>query len=455
MPGLGSNGPAVIVLAKAPGIAGIPSDLDGIPVIVKVTDEIRAFTHATGRFPRPVPTGVSTGHPDITAGTIECRVIKDGSVYALSNNHVYANENDATIGDNVLQPGTYDGGTNGDEIGTLADFEPIVFKRNARNKMDVAIALSSVGVLGNSTPPDGYGIPNSAIVGAVLNQSVQKFGRTTELTKGVITGVNATVNVSYGTRKTAKFVDQIIIEPGDFSAGGDSGSLIVTDDGNNNPVALLFAGSSSMTIANRIDLVLERFGVTIDGEVPPPPTFGSIGGTVTSGGNAISGATVSVETGQSATTAGDGSYNISGVPTGDRSVTASATGFVSQTTAATVSEGQTTTVDFDLVVDNSPTLSVAVSTDKSSYGHRETVQINVTVTDGTTPVSGAAVHVEIATASGKFVLAGDGTTDANGVANFTHKVNSKRDGAGTNTVDATASKAGFTSGSGSTTFLTQ
>jgi subtilase family serine protease len=36
-------------------------------------------------------------------------------------------------------------------------------------------------------------------------------------------------------------------------------------------VALLFAGSSSQTIGNRIDLVLNRFGVTIDGLDPPPP----------------------------------------------------------------------------------------------------------------------------------------------------------------------------------------
>src|SRR6185312_2014289 len=56
-----------------------------------------------------------------------------------------------------------------------------------------------------------------------------------------------------------------------FSNGGDSGSLIVGDDANLNPVGLLFAGSSTITIANRIDLVLNRFGVTIDGSSPPPP----------------------------------------------------------------------------------------------------------------------------------------------------------------------------------------
>jgi hypothetical protein len=65
----------------------------------------------TGRFDRPVPIGVSTGHPDITAGTIGARVKdSDGNIYALTNNHVYADENRASIGDKVLQPGAFDGG---------------------------------------------------------------------------------------------------------------------------------------------------------------------------------------------------------------------------------------------------------------------------------------------------------------------------------------------------------
>jgi hypothetical protein len=71
--------------------------------------------------------------------------------------------------------------------------------------------------------------------------------------------------------KQATFVGQIGITPGTFSGGGDSGSLIVTADGNNRPVALLFAGSSTHTLANPIDVVLNRFNVTIDNSSPLPP----------------------------------------------------------------------------------------------------------------------------------------------------------------------------------------
>ena len=93
----------------------------------------------------------------------------------------------------------------------------------------------------------------------------------------------------------------------------------------------------------------------------------------------------------------------------------------------------------------------ALTTDKPSYVNRETVTITVTVTDGTDPVPGAAVSRVVTTASGR-TLSADGTTDGNGVATFTYKVNKKRDGIGTYTVDAAASVDGFDSGAGSTAF---
>ena len=281
--GLGPKGnPTVLVFTEKPGVGGIPQRLDGVPVIVKVTGKIVALPKGgkkppreeidpTGRFDRPVPIGVSTGHPDVTAGTIGARV-KDGSnVYALSNNHVYANENNASIGDNVLQPGSYDGGAApNDVIGTLDAFEPIEFD-GSNNIIDAAIALSSTAFLGNATPSDGYGTPKIATVPAAINLSVMKYGRTTGLTKGRITAINAIVNVEYD-QGIALFVNQIVISPGSFSAGGDSGSLVVVDGKGKSkadkgkPVGLLFAGSSLYTIANPIDPVLASFEVTIDGE---------------------------------------------------------------------------------------------------------------------------------------------------------------------------------------------
>jgi len=282
----GYNRPSIIIFTETRQVHGLPESLEGVAVVVRVSGKFVALPKPenpgkppkepspdpTARFERPVPIGVSTGHPAITAGTIGARVTDGTNVYALSNNHVYANENKAAIGDPVLQPGTYDGGTApADTIGYLFDFEPIVFSTDASNVIDAAIALSSTSLLGNATPSDGYGTPKSSTAPASINMKVKKYGRTTGLTNGQVYAIEATVNVGYDAG-VARFVHQIIITPGTFSAGGDSGSLIVTDakgknvSDRNKPVGLLFAGSSLFTIANPIDSVLSRFGMIIDGE---------------------------------------------------------------------------------------------------------------------------------------------------------------------------------------------
>ncbi len=294
--GITGDGRSVVkIYTDEPGVTGLPKDLDGVPVLVEVTGKIVALGHRAGhqrkqpkrnrqakadptqRFERPVPIGVSTGHPDITAGTVGVRVVRGSEVYALSNNHVYANENLALIGDHVLQPGAFDGGTNpADKIGTLADFETIDFSPGAVNVIDAAIALSSPQLLGTSTPRDGYGWPRTTpMLTPFIGQDVLKYGRTTGQTVGRVTGLNATIQVAY-TNGTVLFVDQIVIESPHrrraFSAGGDSGSLIVSNeaDTHRQAVGLLFAGAEFLgrdfSFANPIGPILTRFQVTIDGE---------------------------------------------------------------------------------------------------------------------------------------------------------------------------------------------
>jgi hypothetical protein len=261
---------AVMVLLDRPGVGGIPQTLEGVPVRAVVVGQVYALATATARFPRPVPTGVSTGHPAITAGTIACRVKdRSGATYALSNNHVYANENQAGIGDSVLQPGRYDGGVDPtDAIGTLAAFSPLRFD-GAANTIDAAIAKCPAANLGPGTPAGGYGVPKAVPLPPHVGMPVQKYGRTTGLTYGNIYALNATIKVGYSSG-TALFTKQLIITPGTFSGAGDSGALVVTRSANNGhnarPVGLLFAGSGSYAIANPIGPVLAYFGVKIDGQ---------------------------------------------------------------------------------------------------------------------------------------------------------------------------------------------
>jgi hypothetical protein len=279
--GLGPDGHEQVQLfTKTGGVRGLPASLDGVPVSVVVTGEIKALpavanapiaaaaVNRTARFTRPVPIGVSTGNQrQCSAGTIGARVKSGTTTYALSNNHVYALENTAPIGSNVLQPGRYDlncaSGSNA-LLGKLSKFVSITFSTSANNKVDAAIAAATTANLGKSTPSDGYGAPSPTIIAAALNQAVKKYGRTTGLTTGTVVGLNATINVGY-SRGTARFVGQIVIRgKGQFSRAGDSGSLIV--NGSRRPVGLLFAGSSNgYTFANQIGQVLTALGVSVDG----------------------------------------------------------------------------------------------------------------------------------------------------------------------------------------------
>lgn len=287
--GLGAGGGLAIQLYATDEASGarLPSALEGVPVVIHRTEPFYALQEAatageaaeegvirTGRFERPVPIGVSAGHPNSTAGTIGALVTDGTSYYALSNHHVFAAGPDAKVGDGLLQPGVYDGGAApADVIATLAAFEPIEFSLFANNRIDAALGLTED--VDYRTPSDGYGAPRTEPVVARPGLPVKKYGRTTGLTAGRVDAINATVNVRYrGESQTARFTGQIIVCCS-ASAGGDSGSLIVADDvddegeagpDDRRPVALLFAGNGRFTIANPIGEVLDAFSVRIVGD---------------------------------------------------------------------------------------------------------------------------------------------------------------------------------------------
>lgn len=277
--GIVDGEPGVKIFLATPSVAGVPSRLDGVPVAVEVTGVFVAG--GTTDKTSPAPNGYSVGHPNITAGTLGA-VVRDASnqCYILSNNHVLADVNNAAIGDNTLQPGAFDGGQNPqDAIATLADFEPIDLS-GADNVMDAAIsAIFSAADVTGSTP--AYGAPSETASEASVGTDVQKFGRTTLWTHGEIDTENVTASICYECagpfcfrcKAAATFVNLLSIpdatatdangNPANFSDGGDSGSLIVTETGSN-PTALLFAGSSTRTLAHPIQPVLIRFGVEVE-----------------------------------------------------------------------------------------------------------------------------------------------------------------------------------------------
>ena len=244
---------------------------------------------------RPTPMGTSGGHFQITAGT-NGELLHIGGTRCIGTNcHVAANSNNAKIGDPYLQPGPHDGGRNPEDIiGYLYKYEPISFF-GVPSECPISGAIVSIlnlcaRVLGHKTRLQSYytsNTPNLVDAAAVIlkddkdalahildiglpsgkrtakiDMLVQKSGRTTEHTLNAeITSIDATINVGYGGSKMAQFTNQIIISKPGFSAGGDSGSLILDMD--NYAVGKLFAGSDQITIANHMDNYLNALDAEI------------------------------------------------------------------------------------------------------------------------------------------------------------------------------------------------
>lgn len=272
----------------------VPKSLDSVPTDVVELGHIRALAFDPTQKHRPAPPGSSIAHYAVTAGTFGALLKQNGQSVILSNNHVLANSNDASVGDPVYQPGPIDGGTSNDRIGVLHDFVPIAFPSGSGGGMPTCPIASFVikvcnfcaKMVGSSHRVSGYKvqadetnyvdaalampdniedvkgeIPEIGSVGLItpaeLGMEVQKFGRTTTYTKDSVLQLGATVSVSYGPSGTATFTDQIIAGP--MSAGGDSGSVVL--DMKNHLVGLLFAGSDAVTILNPIDKVFDSLNI--------------------------------------------------------------------------------------------------------------------------------------------------------------------------------------------------
>lgn len=265
----------VLVSHKLPqellaGEDAVPATVDGQPTdVLEVGDLFAGGSDTDGLTPlqevdaqtlakrvRPARPGYSVGHFKITAGTIGAGAYDLSPIpgippryYVLSNNHVLANSNQANIGDPILQPGPFDGGSlPADVLGRLARYVPIKFDGSC-NYVDAAVAEVPFDAIDRDVYWNGY--PATAAKAATVGMLLKKTGRTTHFTTGRVTAIGATVNVNFGGGKVAKFCNQIVTS--NMSAGGDSGSLVL--DWSNNPVGLLFAGSSLATILNPIATV--------------------------------------------------------------------------------------------------------------------------------------------------------------------------------------------------------
>jgi S1-C subfamily serine protease len=239
---------------------------------------------------RPLVGGISIGHKNTTAGTLGCFVEDiNGKIYILSCNHVLANENDAKIEDEILQPAPSDNGKIPDDVvGKLSKFIEIKFPESScllsniivktlnftskilgrktrfkiysteypQNEVDCAIAEPTVEINNEILE---IGKPKGS-ARVKEGEKVMKSGRTTGLTEGEVISESADVKVWY-SKGQALFVNQILVRTN--VQGGDSGSVLVNKDGY--VVGLIFAGTEdgSIGIANHIYKVEEALGVKV------------------------------------------------------------------------------------------------------------------------------------------------------------------------------------------------
>jgi hypothetical protein len=259
-------------------------------------------------FPAPIPLGTSGGNAqDLSSangttyccsGTIGSLVSRGGKLYILSNNHVLARSDLAAVGENIIQPGLV--GNNCTALGTVtAGYLSQYFnlEDDPRPNVDAALAeivtgavdpLGTIVQLGGTAiggqPTDGTPNPGPGVA-PTIGRLVAKSGAATGLTCGSILAIDTTIYVEYqkgcnaGSTYVCDFTDQIEIADMGFSAEGDSGSLIVTQD-TADPVGLLFAGTSSDTVANPVSVLMqqladkdtgEQFVFAGDGAVGPHP----------------------------------------------------------------------------------------------------------------------------------------------------------------------------------------
>lgn len=284
-------------------VRAIPKTIRGANVSVELTEPFRALNrlapmdsgagHKVKQTP-PISLGTSGGWRNDLAngyccgGAIGSLIQVGGVQYILSNYHVLeadivngGNGTTAQTGDFIIQSALIDVNCNAATAQNVATLRKI--SSLPSSNVDAAIAQVIAGMVRTDGAILDIGTISATTVAAALSQPVKKSGRTTGLTQSKVSGLNATVSITYenecagGTAFTKTFTGQILIKNRNggttFLAGGDSGSLMVQNVATNpKAVGLLFAGSNTTAIANPISQVLQFVG-------------GQLGGTATMVGN--------------------------------------------------------------------------------------------------------------------------------------------------------------------------
>lgn len=276
------------------GVAG-GSKTGSYKMAVRIQGDLKSYEHLTGeireacrgeveieeigiaelrslpnlqRTVRPLAIGSSISTPFGLTGTLGlfAKPFDSGDVCLLSCNHIISELNAASIGSLVLQPGTADGGKNGDHIGALSQLWPVLTTGEA-NLIDAAAATVDHKLFPLSNNVAGFGAIKTVGMVPSPRSKAMKLGRTTGLTHGFVRA-HGIHNFRLSWKGEVAIFDSCIEIVGNrsrFSAPGDSGSIIFDQSGM--AFGLLFSGASTffrdITYANELTIVMNRLRLTL------------------------------------------------------------------------------------------------------------------------------------------------------------------------------------------------
>jgi hypothetical protein len=242
---------------------------------------------------------------DCCSGTLGALVQDNtGRQFLLSNNHVLAQSDHASVGDAIVQPGLIDNnctpygeGAGTLPVGALTAWLPLSSKETNADAAIAEVGSHTVDATGSilelgvrrsdgslAAAPPGTSTTDGKGETASLQLRVAKSGRTTGLTCGGVSALDVDVSVDYfrdcaETRPylTKTYTNQVGLSGDHFSDAGDSGALVV-DASNAEPVGLYFAGGTDAAgvgqgMANPANDVLNELSTQNAGE-----TFTFVGG---------------------------------------------------------------------------------------------------------------------------------------------------------------------------------
>ncbi|WP_405818270.1 S1 family peptidase [Streptomyces sp. NBC_01390] len=254
----------------------LKGEADGQARILYVGRAVAQATAAGAAPSLPLRPGLSVGHERVTYGTLGAFVAStrdSDRIRFLSNNHVLAACDRGTQGDDILQPGPYQGGkAPRSRIGALDEKEELHRDGVTPNIMDAATCVLDGDVsfhvgelrgLSASIPPPV----------AVIGSQVAKVGSTTKRTTGTVIDIGFSTKLWYQGEGYLRFDDLMVVASDEvgkrFSRGGDSGALVFRPD-SREPVGLHIGGTEldeargiPVSYVAPLDPILKKLGVTL------------------------------------------------------------------------------------------------------------------------------------------------------------------------------------------------